>query len=228
MPTSQQQAAAFLALRNDLNDDGNWKMFWKHWDGFIWVIIRKKLFFAPELWEDCKSLVDIKIFRFADRFDETREISPWLARVVVSCCEDVKERNKKDRMHGITGDGEEELAEEAPQKITMISLDDDNIEGLLHLIRQPESGDDQKHSEMLNCLWLCIGNAMEELNIDQRRKAVFELFYRYEFKLREIAEIYRLPESTVNNWPGTIWKRILPAVRAGMEKLGYKPCYNDN
>lgn len=221
MPTSQQQAAAFSALRNDLYEDGNWKEFWKWWDGFIWTIIRKKLFFAPELWEDCKSLVDMKIFRYIKGFDETREISPWLARVVTSCCEDMKERQKEERMHGADGCDEETSPEKAPPKRTMLSLDDENIEGLLKTIKQPESGNDLERVEMLDGLWRCIGAAMEEIDVDPRWKTAFELFYRYEFKLREIAETFDLPVTTVNNWPGATLKMILPTVRTGMEKLGY-------
>lgn len=220
MPASQHQTAAFLALKNNLYEDRNWKEFWKRWDGFILTIIRKKLFFAPEMWEDCKSLVDIKIFRYIEGFDETREISPWLARVVTSCCEDTKEQHKYESPHD-AGGCDEEPPENAPRKRTILSLDDENIEGLLNMIKQPESRDDLEHGEMLNCLWRCIGAAMEETDIDPRQKTAFELFYRYEFKLREIAETYNLPVTTVNNWPGATLKRILPRVRDDMEKLGY-------
>jgi len=214
-----------MALRNDLNDDGKWKEFWKQWDGFIWAIIRKKLYFAPDLWDDCKALVDCKIFRYANGFNVNMEVSPWLGIAIFSCCEDVK----RWRRHGITGIGDEELNITATRQIGIIDLDDENMERLLrNRIWQSESGDDLERREMINGLWLCIGNAMEKLNIDKRHKTAFELHYRYEFKLREIAEIYRLPEKTVNNWPGAVLKKILPSVGAGMEKLGYTPCRSAN
>lgn len=225
MGASQQHATVFLELRNDLYEDRNWKEFWKHWDGFIWTIIRKKLFFAPNMWEDCKSLVDIKIFRYIKGFDETREISPWLARVITSCCEDLKERNNEEYSFGADG-CDEKLHEKAPPQKLMLSFDDENVEGLLNMIKQPESGDDFERKEMFACLWRCIGAAMEEIDIDPRQKAAFELFYRHEFKLREIAEIYHLPETTVNNWPGATLKRIMPCVRNGLKELGYV-CSND-
>jgi RNA polymerase sigma factor (sigma-70 family) len=222
MPTSQQQATAFLELRNNLYEDRNWKEFWKRWDGFIWVIIRRKLFFDPEMWEDCKSLVDVKIFRYIKSFDETRgEISSWLSRLITSCCEDTKEQNKGKYMPG-GGDHDGELSEKAPANKRLISLDDESIRGLLNMIEQPESGDDFERREMADCLWRCIWAAMEEMDIDPRHKNAFEMFYKYEFKLREIAEIYHLSEKTVNNWPGATLKKILPHVKTGLEKLGYR------
>jgi RNA polymerase sigma factor (sigma-70 family) len=216
VPTSQQQAAAFFALRGNLREDGNWEEFWKRWDGFIWTIIRKKLFFAPDLWEDCKSLVDIKVFRYIERFDESREISPWLARVITSCCADTRERN----CNGSDMPGREQEESRRPRRLT-VSLDAENTDSLVNTLRQPESGDDLEHKEMSQNLWRCVGAAMEEMGIDPRQKVAFELFYRYERKLREIAAAYDLPETTVNNWPGSVLKKIRPHIRAGMEKLGY-------
>jgi len=226
VPASKQQSGAFLKLRNDLHTDGNWIEFWKLWDGFIWTIIRKKLFSDPGTWEDCKSLVDIKIFRFIKGFEETREISPWLACVVTSCCEDIKKLNEQGRLRGVGDLGEEFPWKTQPER-TMISLDDENAKDLLNIIKQPDPGNNPERGEMLKNLWICIEAAMKEIDVDPRQKVAFELFYRQERKLREIAEIYHLPESTVNNWPGATLKRIQPIVKAGMEKLGYKSSFDD-
>ena len=163
------------------------------------------------MWEDCKSLVDLKIFRYMESFDETRgEISPWLYRLVASCCEDTKKQG-----------GYNKPARPKPSGKTMLSLDDETVLDLLNVIKQPESEDHLERSEMSNCLWNCIGAAMEEMDIDQRHKAAFEMFYKYEFKLREIAEHYHLSETTVNNWPGATLKRITPYIKNCLnEKLG--------
>ena len=105
----------------------------------------------------------------------------------------------------------------------MLSLDDETVTGLLNGIKQPESEDNLERREMSSCLWSCIGAAMEEMDIDQRHKVAFEMFYKYNFKLREIAEHYHLSETIVNNWPGATLRKIMPYVKTCLpEKLGCK------
>ena len=208
MPTTLEQRVAFQKLKEDMNAEGNWKMFWSAWDGFLHTIIRKKLYFAPSLWEEAKALTDMKLYKYIGRFDETREISPWLARVVASACEDVK-----------SAYGYKKIEEKVDSSVSghPVSIEDGDI--LEWMNTQTAAVDEDE--ELRSCLWLCVEQALDGLDIDRRQITAFMLFYRHGRKLREIAETFHMSATVVNNWPRSVLNQIMPEIKMRMAEIGY-------
>jgi RNA polymerase sigma factor (sigma-70 family) len=224
MPTTNAQRDAFLALKHNKHKNECWEHFLKHWDGFISVIISRKLFFAASIWEDAKLEAEAKMFRYIERFDESREVSPWLSRVIVSACEDVKKNygyDMKNEPKKNMGDSlnceSSNYYDDFKNGQNEASDIEYNDEWLSILSSEQEESD----AELFEDMWCCVNSALDDINIDMRKKNAFILFYRYDYKLREIAKIFQLEQSTVNNWPGAVLKKIMPQVRREMSKLGY-------
>ena len=216
MQTTELQRAVFLALKHSIEDNDCWAAFLKEWDGFMSAIIRRKLFFNASIWEDALLEAEVKIFRFIGKFDESRNISPWLARVVTSACEDVKKSygyDLKSRPLESPDNSARSGKKESQGGGTDIEFDEDWI----NAIGIAQASD----NEMSGDMWCCINAALEDLDIDERKITAFLLFYRYDYKLREIAKILHLKQSTVNNWPGSVLKQIMPQVKRELRGLGY-------
>ena len=218
MPSTQEQERAFLALKEDVYSDELWHTFLKEWDGFISAIISRKLFFATSLWEDAKMVALAKIFRYIHRFDTQRPISPWMAKVVVSACEDVKPLHlggAKPAVDAKAGAITTECSSEGTDDADEYSA----FEVWAHNLIQQDNRDNEVYDDM----WCCIYSALDALAIDEVKKNAFLLYYRFDWKLREIAAKLRLPQSTVNNWPGSVLQAIMPRVQADLRDLGYAP-----
>ena len=206
MATSREQKETFLKLRDNRQCELSWQAFWRAWDGFIWVVIRRRLCFAPDLWDDAKSLTDAKLFRFIANFDESREVAPWLARVASSACEDIKKQAGN-------------LPKTAGHPGASLSFDDEDFADWLSCqLTDPHTQDKEQRDDV----WYAVEYALSCLAVDQRQKTAFLLYYHHGFKLREIASLFQLPPSRVNNWPGTILRKILPAVCRELTDLGYQ------
>jgi DNA-directed RNA polymerase specialized sigma24 family protein len=223
MPTTDHQRSVFLALKHDLQNDGCWLSFHKEWDGFINAIFKRRLWFAPSLWEDAMGEVEVRVFRYIGRFDEAREASPWLARVVVSACETVKKESgngprsvSTEPIDTLSGAEEpDKLSEQGGDSRGDISFDDWVTSAL-------EAGNG-RDAELTGDVWFCVNEALDSCIKDKRMVTAFYMFYREDYSLREIAEIFRMKQSTVNNWPGYVLKRIMPEVKAALSELGYAP-----
>ena len=209
MPTTDKQRDIFIALKRDINNNMLWREFMKEWKGYMMAIISRKLFFAVSIWEDALNLSYAKIFRFIEKFEENREPSPWINKVVASACEDVKLEN---------GYGMKDV------KILVVPVsendgqDADFEEWVGSILNIEEETD----AELFEDVWCCVVGAMNELGINEMKKTAFLLYYRHNHKLREIAEILRMEQSTVYNWPSSVLKQILPTVRANLREWGYE------
>jgi len=196
MAATDKQRTVFLKLKNNINDNACWEEFSREWDGFFMAIIRKKLYFDASIHEDAKMLALVKVFKYIQKFDVSKEPSPWLSRVIVSACEDTK----REYGHIINTPEIESLSDkynDIPEDMDSDLLLNDDV-------------------------WCCVEQALESLRLkDERMKTAFVMFYRNSYKLKEIAGIFGVEQSTVNNWPGTVLKKILPSVKASLEELGY-------
>ncbi len=210
MATTSEQTRTFLELKQNPDSNQHWDSFINSWSGFFNTIISRKLYAYPSLWEDAKSEAIFKLFKHIGKFNETQEISPWLARIISNVCEDIKTKNEKKIID------KSKLNCSEKQYIDVVSIDDDIFEKL-----SVKTDPDAEINEMFDCLWECVNTALDKYVKDERKKQAFLLCYRYNYKLREIAAIFRLEQSTVNNWPGMVLRKIAPYVKAEMSALGY-------
>lgn len=203
--TSTPQRDAFLALKRDPNSNDRWIAYWKAWDGFVWAVIRSKLCFAPELWEDCKQDCDAKLYRGIHLFQEEREPAPWLARLVTNVCRDCAERFR------------------GPEGVKIISIDEEGVLDAIEQEFQDVARGNEADARFKGDVWYCVNEALEQLQADERQKTAFRLYYVQGKRLREIAGILQVKESTVNNWPGLVLRRIIGDVKKTLLELGYQP-----
>ena len=103
-------------------------------------------------------------------------------------------------------------------KPVLIGIDDGALIKALKSLYRPDCLESR---EMVRCVWSCVTDAMEEENIDPRARTAFYLFFKYGFKLREIAELFNEYEAKASNRPGSVLKKIIPRVRTKMANLGY-------
>ena len=212
MSTTSLQKAVFLELRTNKHSDAAWESFSREWDSFMMAIIRRRMFSRPDLQEDCLMESYAKLINGIGGFDTGYEPSPWLASVVVSACEDVRRRYVERPIV-------EENGNEKGGKARTVTLGEpDELDRLLSALRAGQ----ESERELVDDLWCCVLGAMERQKTDKRQETAFLLFYRYGYRLREIARMLGERESTVNNWPGSVLRKIRPEVVRDMEDLGYK------
>ncbi len=227
MATDYRQRESFLALKQDVMlhstasgseicSDKAWLEFEREWMGFIKAIIRRRLsYYSRDLMEDAQVEACAKILRYAGHFQEDREPSPWIAQVVVSACEDIKRQYE----------GKAPRNGSPHQRLTTVSLDEGDF---LELLSKQNSDSDPIANELLECLWCCVYDALNKLDVAENRKTAFLLFYQQGYRLREIADILHVSPSTVNNWPGSVLNQIIGEVKARMSELGYGTISQDN
>jgi len=204
--TTDKQKKVFMDLIRDIDDNERWENFLGEWKGFMMTIIKKRLYYNSSLWEDALMDSEAKLFLGHKTFKEGKEPAPWLAQLVSNICKDIIKNN--------------------PPEINPVDIGNNNnqdnemtVEEWIDILTANPEGEPE--SELFDDVWYCINIILEKLDDDERKKTAFIMFYKEGYKLYEIAQVFRLEQSTVNNWPGSILKKILPDLKAELKNLGY-------
>ena len=208
-PAADAKDEAFLALARDKEADMAWRIFHEQWDGEIRGWIRQWLGNLPQLWDDVRQKVDMRLLAYLDTFDVARAPRPFLKTLVRNLCRDAwRAWERKDGLlvpiEGPVGSSEDSGAWEAPDPTD-------------------EPAELEKR-DLYERLHFCVEQALAQSDAGEDKKNSFRMRYMDGLKFCEIAVAFGMGETnTVSNWCVAILKTIKDGVVAclGGEACAY-------
>lgn len=207
-PMADAKTEAFLALTRNKEADMAWRNFHKQWDGEIRGWIRQWLGSLPQLWDDVRQKVDVRLLAYLDNADVTRPPRPFLMTLVRNLCHDAwRTWTRKDRPL-VSRDACPSAEEGDACAWDTPDLTDEPAE--------------QERRDLYQRLYFCVEQALAKSDAGEDKKNSFRMRYMDGLKFCEIANVFDMGETnTVSNWCVAILKTIRDDVIAC---VGGKEC----